>query len=88
MGSCYGPKRIFDDKNEMYSDRYEPNNIYIDTCCLSVGNYTLQCINKIGPYGWGRSFLEMQGQRYCDDFVGYEVLRRIVVGGKYSISIS
>ena len=55
---------------------------YMDTCCLNPGVYTLICENMIGPYGWGNSFIEIAGERYCDDFVGYKALRKVVVTGK------
>ena len=81
IGSCYGPKRIYDEQTKSFSDQYEANKTYIDNCCLTPGVYTLRCMNLEGPYGWGKSFLEIQGQRYCDDFVGSKGLRRIDIKG-------
>ena len=87
LDSCYGPKNIkdqyiFDVEDNSESVKYEGNNTYVDRCCLSPGVYTLICKNEMGPYGWGNSFVEILGQRYCDDFVGYKGLRRVVVTGK------
>ena len=73
LDSCYGPKN---------SVKYVGNNTYVDRCCLSSGVYTLICKNEVGPYGWGNSFVEILGQRYCNDFVGSKGLRRFVVTGK------
>ena len=74
--SCYGPKD---------SVVYSANNTYVDRCCLSPGIYTLICRNHAGPFGWGSSFLEILGQRYCDDFVGFKGLRSIIVSGKFEL---
>ena len=82
IGSCYGPKKMYDDEKKIYVDQYESNSTYIDMCCIGPGTNTLRCVNSIGPYGWGRSSIEIQGQRYCDDFVGNKGLRRVVAEGK------
>ena len=81
IDSCYGPKKIYDNQTEKIIDQYENNRTYIDFCCIGPGTHILQCINSIGPYGWGKSFIEIHGQRYCDDFVGNKGLRRIVIEG-------
>ena len=74
MDSCYGPKN---------SVKYRANDTYWDRCCLSPGVYTLICKNNLGPYGWGNSFIEILGQRYCNDFVGYKSFRKVNVTGKF-----
>ena len=81
IGPCYGPKEINDDKSKTVFKQYRANNAYIDMCCLSPGSYTLRCMNDKTPFGWGKGFVEIRGQRYCDDFVGYRGLRRVVVEG-------
>ena len=73
MDSCYGPKGKV---------KYQTGKTYLDRCCLSPGVYTLVCRNELKPFGWGDSFIEILGQRYCDDFVGYKGLRKVVVTGK------
>lgn len=75
MGSCYGPQN-----NIKYT---YSNSTYLDRCCLSPGVYSLVCRNDIEPFGWGNSFIEILGQRYCDDFVGYKGLRKVIVSGMY-----
>ena len=82
MGSCFGPKKIFDDITNKSTSIYESNRIYIDTCCLSPMTYTLRCTNAVGPFGWGKSFIEIEGQRYCDDFVGNKGFRKVLIEGK------
>ena len=72
MGSCYGP---------MDSVKLKSNGTYLSRCCLEPGVYTLICKNDVGPYGWGNSFLEIFGQKYCDDFVGYKGMREVIVAG-------
>ena len=83
MGSCYGPKRFYDHAHGKYYSKYEANKMYIDKCCLLPGVYTLTCKNSVGPFGWGRGYIEIFGQRYCDDFVGYKAFRKIYIAGKY-----
>ena len=78
LDSCYGPKKFA----SLKSIQDEVNKTYMDRCCLKPGIYTLVCRNEMGPYGWGNSFIEIMGQRYCDDFVGYKGLRRVIVTGK------
>ena len=78
MDFCYGPNTFA----SLKSIQDEPNKTYMDRCCLKPGIYTLICKNEMGPFGWGDSFIEILGQRYCDDFVGYKGLRRVIVTGK------
>ena len=77
LESCYGPKHGFD---------YSPNEIHYDRCCLPPGQYTLTCINRQSKYGWGNAFLEIDGKRYCDDFVGFKAMRKVSVLGKIDYS--
>ena len=73
LDSCYGPKPGLD---------YVRNEINYDRCCLPPGRYTLICINQKSAYGWGNAFLEIDGKRYCDDFVGFKAMRTISVLGE------
>ena len=77
MGSCTGPTG---------RTEYTRIGTYFDRCCLPPGFYTLICKNDKGPFGWGNSFIEIQGMRYCDDFFGSEAFRRVLIKGKYLIS--
>ena len=52
--------------------------MHIERCCLTPGRHVLTCQNEDRPYGWGNASVEIQGQRYCDDFFG-SMARRIVV---------
>ena len=60
---------------------------YIDRCCLKPGQYTLTCINTKNPYGWGDGYVEIQGHRYCDDFMSYRLLQKITIRSKFMIII-
>ena len=73
LGSCGG------------SNNYERNFTYVkhERCCLIEGQHTLTCYNEKGPYGWGSSSIEIQGKKYCDDFVGFKVRRSIWIHSKY-----
>ena len=77
MGSCTGPTG---------RTKYTSIGTYIDRCCLPPGSYTLACKNDKGPFGWGNSFIEIQGMRYCNNFFGSETFRRVLIKGKYLIS--
>ena len=72
MGSCFGPK---------YNKSYLHNEVWYDRCCLPEGQYTLTCKNTKSVYGWGDSTFEINGERYCDDFVGFTAMRSILVNG-------
>ena len=74
LDSCDGPRNLV---------TYRDNHTYWDRCCLNPGIYTLICKNDVGAFGWGNSFIEILGQRYCDDFFGYKTMRRIIVTGMY-----
>ena len=39
-------------------------------------------MNTKSTYGWGNVTFEINGKRYCDDFVGYKAMRKISVEGK------
>ena len=77
LGSCDGPNTF----PSLWTIPKEADLIYFEKCCLATGIYTLLCSNDLGPFGWGNSFIEVLGERYCDDFVGYKGLRRIVISG-------
>ena len=70
LGSCYGPK--FGWKWAHFYDR----------CCLPEGQYTLTCRNTKSKYGWGNVAIEINGKRYCDDFVGFKAMRIISIEGR------
>ena len=70
MGSCFGPRTT-----------YLFNVTYYDRCCLTSGTYTLVCKNIKSKYGWGNATFTINGQRYCDDFVGFKAMRTVFVQG-------
>ena len=55
--------------------------IYSKRCCLEPGEYILSCRSQL-PHGWNGGYIEFQGRRYCDDFIGYVAMRRVVIKGK------
>jgi len=46
---------------------YNSNSNYVENCCVSPGVYSLSCIDEKGD-GWQGGYLEINGERYCDDF--------------------
>ena len=83
LGSCYGPKSL--EKGTIMDYGYES---YFDRCCLPSGRHVLICHNRLGPFGWGESSIEILGHRYCNDFVGYKALRKLELSGKYNLLIN
>ena len=64
--------------------QYEGYSNYVHRCCLAQGQYTLTCINKSRPAGWDEDFIEIQGHRYCNDFMSYRMMQKIKIEGTYS----
>ena len=60
---------------------YDNKMQYIHKCCLKPGLHTLTCINKREPYGWDEGYIEIQGHRYCNDFLSYRLMQRITIKG-------
>ena len=51
-------------------------------CCLSQGVHLLECRDTYRGDGWNGAYLEIFGQKYCNDFVDYVVQRRVFISGK------
>ena len=49
--------------------RYSNGRNYEEECCLAPGNYTLDCNDSWGD-GWNGGYLEIDGKKYCDRFIG------------------
>ena len=54
---------------------------FYENCCLQPGIYTLVCQNNVDSLGWGNAYLEIQGNRYCDDFAGMTLMETIHIKG-------
>ena len=62
---------------------YANQQEYTESCCLNSGEHTLTCKDSFGD-GWHGGFIEIDGTKYCDDFVtGYNTTRQITIEGKY-----
>ena len=46
---------------------YIDNQEYLQQCCLSPGNYSLQCIDSYGD-GWNGGYIEVDSTRHCQNF--------------------
>ena len=68
LGECNG--------NETKYDNFKT---YFEKCCLKFAQHTLTCINKKYPSGWDFGYIEIQGHRYCDDFMSYRMMQRITI---------
>ena len=63
---------------------YRSDNEYVERCCVNPGNYTLICRNEIESFGWGSSYIEIKGRKYCDDFSGQMMLQSIDITGRFT----
>ena len=59
---------------------YGDNTNYTERYCLAPGEYTLTCRNQVAR-GWFGGFLEIQGHKYCQDFLEYTAMRKITILG-------
>ena len=75
LESCSGPKYGLQSSSSR-------TIYYYDRCCLVPGKYTLTCSNLQNTYGWGNVIFTIDGKQYCDDFVGFEAMRTVIVKGK------
>ena len=73
LGECSNP------------ESYAEFSSYLQRCCLAPGQYTLICQNTVYPDGWYGGHIEIQGHKYCDDFLAYKTLRRIIIKGNIII---
>ena len=71
FGPCFKSQTHTDEK--VYSEK---------GCCVQPGNYTLTCYNTKSPYGWKNGKITINGQDYCDDFIGYKAMRRVTIKGE------
>ena len=56
---------------------------YTERCCLAEGQeYVLACQTSL-PGGWKDGFVEVQGHKYCDDFITSKAMYKIEILGKY-----
>ena len=60
---------------------YDDFSSYSQRCCVAPGQYTLTCENSEYPDGWYGGYIEIQGHHYCDDFLAYKAMRRIIIKG-------
>ena len=73
FGSCAGAAQ----------GSYADNQEYPERCCLTPGEYTLTCKDSYGD-GWHGGFIEIQGNKYCEDFVGSLTTNQITIAGIYA----
>ena len=65
-----------------WQSRYEKRTEYTQRCCLSEGKHQLTCYNTRYAEGWYENTLEIQGHNYCNDFIGYKLIRDVLIKGK------
>ena len=60
-------------------DSYVYPALYTERCCLKPGRHTLVCYNSPPSRGWNNTYILINGQRYCDDFISYQSFQTILV---------
>ena len=61
-----------------YSQTYQSDRIYDNIqCCQPLGNYILLCQDSYGD-GWNGGYIEIDGDKYCDDFTSGKRLSKEV----------
>ena len=51
------------------SQSYMNFNVFTQQCCLADGDYKIKCQDSYAD-GWHGGYLEINGQKYCEDFTG------------------
>ena len=60
---------------------YQYPAIYTERCCLESGMHILVCYNHPPSRGWNNTYITINGQRYCDDFISYKSFQKVLVTG-------
>ena len=62
MGQCSG----------IHEYTFNKRMMYIERCCVNPGEHILSCHDeeKKVKMGWGNASIEINGQTYCDNYVG------------------
>ena len=60
---------------------FESYKSYVQRCCVSPGTHILTCFNTEKDEGWKSALLKYQGRVYCDDFMSYKSMSRVLVKG-------
>ena len=56
---------------------------FTERCCLQPGLHRLKCYNNDAhALGWKNAHIEIEGHRYCDDFITNVAMRAINILGK------
>ena len=50
---------------------------YYERCCLPPGQHILTCMNTENPEGWKNAFIEINGRRFCDDFISWSLMEKL-----------
>ena len=54
---------------------------FVRSCWLVPGQHVLECYSKNYSAGWTNAYIEIQGHRYCDDFISIKAFRNIIIAG-------
>ena len=86
IGSCSSvnvyPDVIYTDERHLYT-KAQLMRTLTRSCWLAPSDHVLECYNKDYSKGWPNAYIEIQGHRYCDDFVSIKALRRIRIAGYF-----
>ena len=64
-----------------------PYEYTVQRCCLSPKTYDLTCRDTYEKEmdGWNGGAIEIQGHKYCDDFIEKSVKRKVTIRGKSNL---
>ena len=63
------------------SQKWQGTGTYTEKCCLSDGRHIFTCRTSRNKNDWSSNVVTMMGQRFCNDFVGYEASIEVNVSG-------
>ena len=78
--TAYGDENSYQMSKCASEQKYGNNQEYKEKCCLAPGTYTLNCKCSYGD-GWHGGYVEIGGNKYCQDFNGGE-LKSVTVNFK------
>ena len=76
LGTCSSVNSKFE------NTEYQYGSSFVERCCLVPGKHTLTCDSIIPTRGWKGAYLPIDGVTYCDNFINYKLMQKIIVAGK------
>ena len=82
LGSCVASSNYIN--RGTYGNYYRSTYSVTERCCTDELANDLSCmilhVNAKNE-GWADGYMEIQGHHYCNDFIGYSSLRKVLIKG-------